>query len=519
MKSLISSNFNLNQKNSAWSNLKKKEDYDFDDFNNISFSLNNKKTLVRYNNFYIILYVNDLLENKNDLSTLLNSIKKKAKEYQNKNFAILLLRKNNNSGSLDQKNTISFFKSFQNFHKTAKNLKIIEITTKIHDFNLRNQYFLRFPFEIKIIKLFAKEINNIKNINSNKPYKLIILDCDNTLWGGVAAEDGIKSIQYGEDGEGKIYEDVQKHLKYLKSQGCLLALASKNDEKIVWETLKQRKMVLKKNDFICSKINWKPKEQNIKDMLDHLSIRSEDVIFIDDSEVEIKKVKNYIEKINTYKINDIIKYLDFIFNCKKLQFNSSIKEDKKKSFQYKIKNKYENLKKKINSDKIYNSLEQKISTLNVTQNNFGRTLQLFNKTNQFNFSTNRYQTKDLENILNSKHKQIKLIKFIDKFGDHGIIGLYVLNFKKKKIIIEDFIMSCRVINRKIEEFILLDILKKYQEKFNIFLNFIANNNNRNILGNFLKNSFFLLSAQTNKLKIYKLLLNKDLNNVTKFFKK
>ena len=67
MKSLISSNFNLNQKNSAWSNLKKKEDYDFDDFNNISFSLNNKKTLVRYNNFYIILYVNDLLENKNYL--------------------------------------------------------------------------------------------------------------------------------------------------------------------------------------------------------------------------------------------------------------------------------------------------------------------------------------------------------------------------------------------------------------------------------------------------------------------
>ena len=519
MKSFISSNFNLNQKNSLWNNLKKKENFDFDDFNNINFSLNNRKTLISYNDFYFILYVNDLLEKKDDLSILLNNIKKKASGYKNKNFNILLLKKNNNHRILDQKNTLKFYKSFKSLNNNVANLKVIEIPTKVEDYNSRNQYFLRFPLEIKIIKLISKEINSIKDINSSKPYKLIILDCDNTLWGGVAAEDGIKSIKYGEDGEGKVYEDIQKHLKYLKSQGFLLSLSSKNDEKMVWKTLKQRKMALTKNDFIYSKINWKPKEQNIKNILNHLSIRSEDVIFIDDSEIEIKKVKTYIKKINTYKINDVIKYLDFVLNHEKLQTISAIKEDKKKIFQYKIKNKYEDLKKKNSGDKIYNNLKQKISILNISQHNFSRSLQLFNKTNQFNFTTNRYQANDIEDIVKNKHKQIKLIKFSDKFGDHGIIGLYVLNVKKDQIIIEDFIISCRVINRKIEEVVLLYILKKYKKKSNVFLNFIQNNSNKNIIGNFLKNSFFLLSKKTKGLMVFKVLLNKDLNNVSKFFKK
>ena len=274
-----------------------------------------------------------------------------------------------------------------------------------------------------------------------------------------------------------------------------------------------------KIDFISPKINWEPKEQNIKNILNYLSIRSEDAIFIDDNDIEIKKVRIGIKKINTYKINDIINYLNFIISHKRFQINSPIKEDKKKLHQYKIKNKYEELRKKINSDKIYNNLKQKISILNVNQENFSRTVQLFNKTNQFNFTTNRYQARDLENIIKNKNKIIKLIQFSDKFGDHGIIGLYVIDFNKKYLAIEDFIMSCRVINRKIEEYVLLNILKKYQKEFVININFLKNNNNKNLVGNFLKNSFFSLSKNTKKLKTFKIILNKDLKHVDKFFKK
>ena len=519
MKSLISSNFNLMQKNSIWRSLKDKKNFYFDDFNNINFSLNDKKTINKYNNFYLILYVNDLLKNETDLLSLLNTINKTAKNNQNKNFIILFLNNKINNDIFQQKNIINFYKSFKNFQNNINNIQLIEIPINHKNFNLRNYYFLRFPLEINSLKLVIKEINKIKSKKFNNPYKLIILDCDNTLWGGVAGEDGIKSLQYGEDGEGKIYEDVQRHLKFLKSRGVLLSISSKNDEKTVWGTLKKREMILKKSDFVCPKINWSAKEQNIREILNFLSLRSEDAVFIDDSEIEIKKVKNSVKKINTYKINDIVDYLTFLIYHKRLQINSFLKEDKKKSFQYKIRNKYEELKKKVNSDRIYNNLKQKITLLSVTNKNFGRALQLFNKTNQFNFTTNRYQAKDIEKILKNKNQDIKLIHFSDKFGDHGIIGLFVINFKKKYLIIEDFVMSCRVINRKIEEFILLNILKKYKKIFYIYLNFIENDNNKNLVGNFLKNSFFSISKKTNRLKVYEVLLNKDLKNVTKFFKK
>ena len=216
MKSLISSNFNLMQKNSIWRSLKDKKNFYFDDFNNINFSLNDKKTINRYNNFYLILYVNDLIKNENGLFSLLNTIKKAAKDNQNKSFIILFLNNKINNDIFQQKNIINFYKSFKNFQNNINNIQLVEIPTNHKNFSLRNNYFLRFPLEINSLKLVIKEINKIKSKKFNNPYKLVILDCDNTLWGGVAGEDGIKSLHYGEDGEGKIYEDVQRHLKFLK---------------------------------------------------------------------------------------------------------------------------------------------------------------------------------------------------------------------------------------------------------------------------------------------------------------
>lgn len=519
MKSLLLSNFNLLEKNSIWNGLKNKKNFSFAEYNNINFSINDDKTIKKYNNFYLILYVNDLLKNENDLITLLNVIQIIAKKNQNKNFVIFFLFNKINNNFFEQEKKINFYNSFKNFKNKFNNIKVIEIPTKHKNFSYRNYYFFKFPLEISSLKLVIEEINKNENIKFYKTYKLIILDCDNTLWGGVAGEDGIKSVQYGEDGEGKIYEDIQRHLKFLKSQGILLSISSKNNEKTVWETLKKRGMILKKEDFICPKINWDSKEQNIRNILNFLSIRDEDAIFIDDNEIEINKVKNNIKKINTYKVNDLIDYLIFLIHHKRLQINSFLKEDKKKFFQYKIRGQFEELRKIDNNDKIYTNLKQNIKFLKITNKNFGRAVQLFNKTNQFNFTTNRYQSKDIEKILQNTNKDIKLIQFTDKFGDHGIIGLYVINFKKKCLVVEDFVLSCRVINRKIEELVLLSILKKSKEKIPTFINFVENDNNKELLGNFLKKTFFLLSKKEKKLKIYQVLLNKDLKNVAKYFKK
>lgn len=114
------------------------------------------------------------------------------------------------------------------------------------------------------------------------------------MWGGVVGEDGIDKIRYGEDGEGKIYEYVQKILKSLKLKGFVLSIASKNNEELVWETMKKREMHLQKKDFLFSKINWTRKDINIKKTLSQINIKSEDALFIDDSPTERELVKKTI---------------------------------------------------------------------------------------------------------------------------------------------------------------------------------------------------------------------------------
>ena len=111
------------------------------------------------------------------------------------------------------------------------------------------------------------------------------------MWGGVVGEDGIRNISYGSDGDGSVFKEIQNYLKFLKNSGILLSISSKNNKEIVWKTFKQLKMALGKNDFISPKINWDPKELNIKKILKSLSLRSKDVLFIDDNFIEIKKLK------------------------------------------------------------------------------------------------------------------------------------------------------------------------------------------------------------------------------------
>ena len=175
---------------------------------------------------------------------------------------------------------------------------------------------------------------------NNKPYKLIILDCDNTLWGGVLDEDKPSEIQYSSKNKVFSFKDFQKKLKILKNKGFLLSICSKNNETRVWNFFKKRKMELQKKDFILSKINWNEKFDNINFIVKNLNLRFQDCIFIDDNILEIKKVKDKIKNIHTMHLKDISK-ADTLLN-NDIRFNRLIvsKDDKKKYKQYKLKSKF-----------------------------------------------------------------------------------------------------------------------------------------------------------------------------------
>ena len=512
----ITSNYNNISTNSYWNKLKNKAKID-EDFNNFFLSLNNKALLDSYDAFHIKLYLNDynLKENIQKLRLL----KKKIFKNQKKIFFLYFFLKPNSNLIESKKFSNDFQAEIQKLKiNKFKNIFINYEHVNSRDFSYRNFFYIKFPFDVSFLNKIIKNILQNIEVHDARPYKLIILDCDNTLWGGVLDEDEDSGIIYGGDNEGEIYYEFQKKLKKLKNDGFILSIASKNNEKNVWNVMKKRKMVLQKKDFIQAKINWNEKYQNIKKTLETLTLRAPDTLFIDDNLLEIKKIEEFLPEINTIHITDNSEILNILDNDYRLQKINVLNEDIKKYNQYKIKSKFEELKvKNINNFSFYRNLKQKIIKINVNPANFDRTLQLFNKTNQFNFTLNRYSPKTLSELLKKKNYLIKIFELKDKFGSHGIIGAYICKISKTSVIIEDFVLSCRVLSRFVEDYILYDLLSNFEKK-KIYINYLKTDKNDKLIKYFLKKPFFINEHSKKKYHQYQIIKNESLNNVSKIFR-
>lgn len=515
----ITSNFNNLDTNYLWNNLKSKNKIKIDKlYNNFFFSLNDNSILGENEYFHILIYSNSF--NYSDLKKkIIYLIKKVFNKNLTKNFHLYLIKEENENLNIDIKNLETISKLICDLGKFKKaNLFIHLINNfRINNFSLRNEVLLKFPFDINTIKIFSSKINKVIKVSQSKPYKLIILDCDNTLWGGVLDESKIRGIQYSGDGIGKIYENFQHELKRLKNQGYILSISSKNNENAVWEAMKKRSMILNRKDFISPKINWDDKQINISNTLKELSLRPEDTVFIDDNILEIQKVKHYISNINTIHLKEISKIFDYLNKDFRFQKIKYTEEDKKKYEQYKIKSKFENLKiSKKTSKSFYKNLKQKINFLKLNDSNFERCLQIFNKTNQFNFTLNRYNEVKLKKIRESKLFSVNLFNVRDKFGDHGLVGAYIIRLEKKSCKIVEFAMSCRVLSRKIEDYVIYKILKDFKNTYTT-ISYNKTSVNDSLISNFLKKNYFKLVNKKGQNFIYKISNTKELNETKKIF--
>jgi HAD superfamily phosphatase (TIGR01681 family) len=321
----ITSNFNLLHSNKIWESLKKNDVVIDEDYNGFYLKLNNPTLLNKYDAFHIFIYID--INNVDENLKILKETNKNIFSQKKKFFLYIITYNSNNL-----KNNTNIIKKVSKFipelTRNKKNLylkNLFGLKNKL--FSDRNKLYIKFPFDILILKKFNKIINkNIKILNS-KPYKLIILDCDNTLWGGVLDEDKSKGIIYGNDDKGIIFKQFQKRIKKLKNDGFLLSISSKNNEKDVWRCMKNRKMVLQKNDFLNPKINWNEKYLNIEKTISELSLRSSDTIFIDDNILEIQKVKKFVKGINCLHINDPLNIEKKIENDLRFQKLFILEED------------------------------------------------------------------------------------------------------------------------------------------------------------------------------------------------
>ena len=335
-------------------------------------------------------------------------------------------------------------------------------------FDKRNWYLANSKISVEGLELIIEDVKKVINRIYLPPKKLLILDCDNTLWGGVLGEDGIKSISLGQDGMGKAFADFQKTIKSLLNQGVLLAIASKNNEKDVLEVFEKHKsMEIKKKDIINFKVNWKEKSENIREISEELDLSLESFVFWDDNPFERDKVKKNLPQVLTIEPNDEVVY--WPAQLRELDELSKFRvkqKDKKKLKQYKIRSKFLTKKKNYSDEGDYlKSIKLSATSIKINQSNISRAAQMTQKTNQFNLRTIRYTQSEIEKINRDKKNLIFLVNLKDVYGDHGIIAILIAkNIDNKSIFIDTCLMSCRILGRNLETWILKQLKKVAQKR-------------------------------------------------------
>ncbi len=335
-------------------------------------------------------------------------------------------------------------------------------------FDKRNWYLANSKISIEGLELIVEDVKKVIDRIYSPAKKLLILDCDNTLWGGILGEDGIKSISLGQDGIGKAFVDFQKTIKSFLNQGVLLAIASKNNEKDVLEVFeKHESMEIKKKDIINFKVNWKEKSENIRAISEELDLGLESFVFWDDNPFERDKVKKNLPQVLTVDPTDEVVYWpDQLRQLDELSKFNVTAEDKIKLKQYKIRSKFLTEKKNFSDEGNYlKSIKLNATRIKINQSNISRAVQMTQKTNQFNLRTERYTQSEIERI-NKNNKNIAfLVNLKDIYGEHGITAILIAkNIDNKSVFIDTCLMSCRILGRNLESWILKELKKVAQKR-------------------------------------------------------
>ncbi len=289
-------------------------------------------------------------------------------------------------------------------------------------------------------------------------YKVLALDCDNTLWGGVIGEDLLSGIKLGPyDYPGNIFWRMQQEFAALERQGILLALVTKNNPADVEEVLQRHPdMVLKESQIVAKKANWEDKPSNLRALAQELNLGLESFIFLDDSSFECEAVRQQLPMVKTLQVPSTLSdYPHVVAEIKSLCLAGGIAVDSKgKTEQYRQRAEAEELKAQLGSQEEYlASLELKVELTRNARTSVGRISELSQKSNQFNLTTVRYGAAEIEQMMGSSgdnsHAVYSLV-VSDKFGNAGLTGVAVIRYEGQTAIIENFLMSCRVIGRGVE---------------------------------------------------------------------
>ena len=463
--------------------------------------INKNSSLNKLNTFLRIFLVNF-----NDIKNLKNEVQidQFISEYiglildihnRHKGWTFVNLFHNNND-ELSYENTqrnIYFINKINNYliekFIDYKSIILIDPVTVIskQNANINNPslwYLGRIPYSNEFTSAITYEWTKSVISILNKQIRLIILDLDNTIWGGVLGEDGITGIQIGGDYPGNAFYDFQKEIINLRSRGIAIAISSKNDERLVnnaFESLKE--MPLKMDMFSAKSIGWHEKALGIAEITNKLNLGIYSTLFIDDNLAEIQKVKNQFPEIKVLHLpKDPTNYVNYLRDFPYLKTLYTSKEDLNRIKSFKTLSNIKDLSKnKVDLNKYLTGLEIKIFLSRLNSSNLNRATQLCQKTNQFNTTTIRYTENELLE-LSKTGSQVILIGHKTQDTDYENIGLMVINenVKELRANIVLYLLSCRVLGRGFEDCCIKLISNYYLKKGFKTLNaeLIKNENNK-----------------------------------------
>lgn len=316
-------------------------------------------------------------------------------------------------------------------------------------------YMAKVPFSGPLFKEACRDVRAGLNALTGRSRKLVVLDLDNTLWGGVVGEVGWQKLRLGgHDAIGEAYVDLQRGLKALKERGILLAIASKNEESAALDAFRHHpEMILRLDDLAGWRINWNDKAANIEQLARDLNLGLDSAVFIDDNPVERARVREALPTVlvpewpaNVLLAPSALQELD----C--FDVASMTAEDRSRTESYTADRRRQELKTSLQSlDDWIATLEMQVRLEPLNEANLQRACQLLNKTNQMNLSTRRLAQEELKQWAERPNRSLWTCRVADRLGDSGLTGILSLEIDGACARIVDFVLSCRVMARRVEE--------------------------------------------------------------------
>lgn len=284
--------------------------------------------------------------------------------------------------------------------------------------------------------------------------KCLVLDLDGTVWGGVIGDDGLQGIQLGDDYPGNVYKAFQRRVLSLMDRGILLAVCSKNDPDIVEQAFRQHpEMLIRWEDLAAVRVNWEPKSRNLREIAAELNLGADALVLFDDNPVERAEVRANAPEVQVVEVPpEPIGYEDALTRSPVFDQPALSAEDRARAEMYRHERQRHSLAGAAASpEEFLESLGMTAVVGEASESTLARIAQLIAKTNQFNLTTRRHTLAQVTAMADDPDSVVAWIRLADRFGDQGLIAVGIVRREGTRGVIDSFVMSCRVMNRRVEQ--------------------------------------------------------------------